>query len=132
MVISPSPPVLVVEDDQLILLNSRLVLESAGYHVIAAQDAGEALVALDGHPEIAALLTDITMPGPIDGLTLARRVHDQRPALPVFVISGSTGVRDDALPPSARFLGKPYTAAQLLALLSAVPRTDGPGSIQPD
>lgn len=125
----PLPTVLIVEDDQLILLNSRLVLESAGYDVLSAEDAGEALDALDRHPEIGILLTDVTMPGPIDGLALARRVYELRPELPVFVISGLSKAADEELPPSARFLAKPYTARQLIGLLASV-STD-PSSPQP-
>lgn len=124
MTSSTLPTVLVVEDDQLILLNSRLVLENAGYCVLSAEDAGEALAVLDDHPEVSMLLTDIAMPGPIDGLELASRVFQLRPDLPVIVISGQTKVDGDDLPPSARFLAKPYTARHLIELLASVRRGD--------
>jgi DNA-binding NtrC family response regulator len=111
--------VLVVEDDHLILLNARILLENAGLTVLVANDGVQALALLDERPEVSALFTDVVMPGPIDGVALAEEVSRRRPDIPVFITSGSPETAQRMLPPSASFLPKPYTANQLTRLLVA-------------
>jgi CheY-like chemotaxis protein len=114
-----TPTVLVVEDDHLILLNARLLLETAGCRVLVAGDAVEALRLLNEQPDITAVFTDVAMPGPLDGLELAAEIHQRWPAMPVHITSGSARITADRLPPSATFLPKPYTAAAITRLLAA-------------
>jgi CheY-like chemotaxis protein len=67
----PSQPknvVLVVDDEPLIRMNAAAMLEDAGFGVLEAADADDALAVLDNHPEIGVLFTDINMPGSMDGL----------------------------------------------------------------
>lgn len=116
----PRPLVLVVEDDPLILIHSRLALEDAGYEALPVRDAGEALDLLAERSDIRALFTDVRMPGALDGLALARRVRAERPEMEIVVTSGSTRVDADALPDGARFLPKPYTAFQVTRALGAL------------
>ena len=66
--------VLVVEDDLLIRMTSSAMLEDAGYEVLEAGDADAALLLLEETP-VALLFTDIDMPGSMDGMKLAHRVH---------------------------------------------------------
>jgi two-component system, response regulator PdtaR len=110
---------MVVEDDCLILLNARLLLESAGYRVLEAADAAAALRLIDAHPEVTAVFTDVAMPGAMDGLALAAAIGRVRPGLPVYITSGSVEVAEEALPEGTTFLAKPYTAAKLMRLLAA-------------
>ena len=111
--------VLVVEDDCLLLLNARLLLENAGYRVLDAPNAETALALLDANPDVTSMFTDIAMPGAMDGIALAAEVGRRRPGLPVFITSGTTSMADAAISPSATFLPKPYTAAAMLRLLAA-------------
>ncbi|MEJ8631695.1 response regulator [Sphingomonas sp. I4] len=75
MTIKP-PTILVVDDQPLLLLHVQFAFEDAGYRVIQATSADEALVALDRHPEIRAVFTDVTMPGTLDGAALATRLRE--------------------------------------------------------
>lgn len=79
-----SPLVLVVEDEGLIRLNLVDELEDAGFRVIEASNADEALKALDSRPGIQAIFTDIDMPGSIDGLRFATAVRQSQPRMPIL------------------------------------------------
>jgi CheY-like chemotaxis protein len=111
------PVVLVVEDEPLILIHSNLALEDAGYRTVAVPDAQAALDFLTQRRDVAAIFTDVRLPGGIDGLTLARRVRETHPAMRIVVTSGSQAVDPAALPRGAAFIPKPYTAAQIVRLL---------------
>jgi len=79
--------VLVVEDEPLLRMDLALALRESGLRVIEASTADEALVALEAHA-IELMLTDVQMPGSMDGLELARWVRAHRPGLLVAVWSG--------------------------------------------
>lgn len=115
-----TPVILVVEDDPLILIHSHLALEDAGFTALPVRDATEALDTLSTRRDIRALFTDVRLPGSLDGLALAKRVHAERPEVEIVVTSGSTKVDESALPRGARFLPKPYTAFQVTRLLASV------------
>jgi two-component system, response regulator PdtaR len=105
--------VLVVDDEPLVRILTVQVLEQVGFSVEEAGNTEEALARLDGH-QIAALVTDVDMPGPLDGLGLAWRVHELFPATAVLVISGVTTPNSSELPPNARFLTKPFDPKRLV------------------
>nr|WP_246847957.1 response regulator [Sphingomonas beigongshangi] len=111
------PRILVVEDQPLLRVHANLALEEAGYTVVEAGDAEEALAVLATDPDVAAVFTDIRMPGDVDGLELAHRLHADRPDLKVIVTSGAEQVEKDALPPGGVFVAKPYTAAEIARAL---------------
>jgi CheY-like chemotaxis protein len=66
--------VLVVNDEVLIRLSAVAGVEAAGFEVIAASNADEALHVLESRDDVRAVFTDVHMPGSIDGLGLARVV----------------------------------------------------------
>ncbi|WP_175518157.1 response regulator [Sphingomonas sp. OK281] len=109
--------ILVVDDDALVRVHSNLALEDAGYEVVEASNAADALAKLEERPDIAALFTDVRMPGALNGIDLANAVHAQRPDIAILVTSGADNGASDALPSAARFVKKPYTGAQLSKLL---------------
>lgn len=109
--------VLVVDDDALVRVHSNLALEDAGYEVVEASNAADALAKLKERPDIAALFTDVRMPGDLNGIDLANAVHAQRPDIAILVTSGTDNGTTAALPAAARFVQKPYTGAQLSRLL---------------
>ena len=59
--------ILVVDDDALVRVHSNLALEDAGYEVVEASNAADALIKLEERPDIAALFTDVRMPGALNG-----------------------------------------------------------------
>ena len=80
-VASPCRPAVILlgEDEPLVRMLGVDVLEDAGFAVVEATNAAEALKTLETTPEVRVLFTDVNMPGQMDGLQLARLVHEQRP-----------------------------------------------------
>jgi len=79
--------ILVVEDEVLIRLMIADILMQAGFHVIQAASADEALKVLHSSVGVDLVMTDIRMPGSLDGLELARRVRANWPSLKVVILS---------------------------------------------
>ncbi|HEX7874028.1 MAG TPA: response regulator [Sphingobium sp.] len=100
--------VMIVEDEFLLREIGAEVLNDAGYDVVEAHDASEAMEVLEHRRDIALVFTDIRMPGPMDGLALAERVHERWPAIKLLVTSGHMRLSDDELPDHGVFLAKPY------------------------
>jgi DNA-binding NtrC family response regulator len=110
--------VLVVEDEPLIRMNAVDMLGEAGFAVLEAANADAALGLLEARAhEIAALFTDIRMPGSMDGMALVALVAERWPDIRPFVTSGHTALRDADIPDHGRFLAKPYRSAQLTAVI---------------
>jgi CheY-like chemotaxis protein len=109
--------VLVVEDESIIRMLMVDALEDAGFHVIEAATGEAGLRALDHFPDLKALLTDIEMPGTVDGLALARMVHERHPETALIIMSGRQRPEAKELPRNAKFFRKPYTQAEIVAAL---------------
>jgi|HubBroStandDraft_6_1064221.scaffolds.fasta_scaffold812881_2 CheY-like chemotaxis protein len=103
---SARPTVLVVEDEVLIRLLLAEALRDAGCRVVEAACAAEALSVLDASA-LDILITDVKMPGEVDGLELAARVRQARPGLKVIVTSGHAGP-NPAQAVADAFLPKPF------------------------
>jgi two-component system, response regulator PdtaR len=116
------PVILIVEDEFLLRLDSAETIESAGFEVIQAANADEAIAILKGRPDIHVVFTDIQMPGAMDGLKLARFVRDRWPPIKIVATSGRVMVGDDDLPAGSVFLPKPYRGAQVVATLREMTR----------
>lgn len=104
-----SPIVLVVEDDEIL---RSLVVEAIsllGLCVIDCASADEALSRLEGSSSITLVMTDVCMPGSMDGLELAKVIWSRWPCLPVIITSGDRSMPDGLLPSHAMFLRKPWT-----------------------
>jgi len=82
------PTILVVEDDVLIRLALADFLRDNGYQVVEAGSAGEAMSMVEGSVHVDLVVTDIEMPGDLDGLDLARWLRTHRPEVPVIITSG--------------------------------------------
>ncbi|WP_294237374.1 response regulator [uncultured Sphingomonas sp.] len=113
-----SPTILIVEDQPLLLLHVQFALEDAGFRVIQAENADQALVALDRHPEIRAVFTDVAMPGTLDGAALANRLQETHPHVSVLVTSGSQTYTPDNLPDGVRFVSKPYNGHDIIRMIA--------------
>jgi DNA-binding response OmpR family regulator len=100
--------VLVVEDEFLIAEWVAESLTEQGFDVRTASNAGEALRQLASAP-VDVLLTDINLPGGMDGTALARRAREMSPQLPVIYASARVGtLAAEARVPGALLLCKPY------------------------
>jgi len=100
--------VLLVEDEPMIRAIGMDALEEAGYEVMEARDADEAVRILEQAGEVHVLFTDIRMPGSMDGLALAKLVHERWPAMKILITSGDTFPRSAQIPDDGHFLAKPY------------------------
>jgi two-component system, cell cycle sensor histidine kinase and response regulator CckA len=109
--------ILLVDDTDMVRRLTRDVLSAAGYHVLEAGGADEALqVAGNQSDAIDLLVTDVVMPGR-NGIELAHRLRTTHGELPVLYISGYTDmtiVRDGLLSQDVAFLQKPFTPDDLL------------------
>jgi len=111
--------ILVVEDEATVRQLTRRTLERAGYRVLEASDAIEALrIWQQHHNAIDLLMTDIVMPEGVNGRELAERLHAHKPGLRVILTSGYSADiagQDLSLRPGHAFLQKPATPRHLLA-----------------
>jgi CheY-like chemotaxis protein len=121
------PVVLVVEDDFLIRIDAVEMIEAAGFDVVEAANADEAMKILEVRLDITVVFTDIQMPGSMDGLKLAAAIRGRWPPIKIVATSGVVDVRGVDLPEGGRFLPKPYSSAEIVGALreltSAEPRT---------
>jgi CheY-like chemotaxis protein len=118
-----SETVLVVEDEEAVRLLSCLVLRDAGYRVLEAQDAREALELVARHPDkIDILVTDVVLPG-MGGRHLAQELLQQDPKLRVLYLSGyldDAVVRHGVLVNEVNFLQKPFSLTELACKVRSV------------
>lgn len=106
--------ILVVEDETLVRMLGMDVLADAGFDVLEAADADEALTILKSHDDVQLLFSDIDMPGSMDGLELARLVHQRWPEIRLLLTSGHHQLPPEALPDDGRFVRKPWTREVLI------------------
>ncbi|MDP8920070.1 MAG: response regulator [Pseudomonadota bacterium] len=112
------PLILVVEDETLVRMTLVDVLEDAGFKVIQAVHADEALRVLRAVSGIEAVVTDVEMPqGNINGFELARRVRKDRQEIGVLIASGRAAPKPGDLPDGALFIGKPVHPDTLVQLI---------------
>ena len=107
------PLILVVEDEALIRISAADILEQHGYEVVEAATAADALVVLEARPEVRVLFTDINMPGKLDGMDLARLVHEHWPNIRLVITSGGREPTRAEIPDDGRFIAKPYRPKQV-------------------
>lgn len=116
------PTILYVEDDTLVAMTAVEIFKDGGYAVVHVSTGQAALAALDSAPEqFAALVTDIRLPGGIDGWMIAEQARELQPSTPVIYVSGdsaadwpSKGV------PGSIMLQKPYAEAQLIGAVTTL------------
>jgi CheY-like chemotaxis protein len=113
--------ILVVDDDDLVRETAVVLIKSLGYGTVSVANAQDALrlVMDDG---IDAVLTDIMMPG-IDGLELAKRIHELEPRMPVICTTGYANVVEESRHYNA-LLRKPYHVATVAKALKSVLAAD--------
>jgi CheY-like chemotaxis protein len=112
-----APVILIVEDEFLLRLDSAETIEQAGFEVVQAANADEAIAILEARPEIHLVFTDIQMPGSMDGLKLARFVRDRWPPIKIIATSGREVAGENDLPAGSLFLPKPYRGPVLVSAI---------------
>lgn len=121
------PVVLLVEDEPLVRTLQVDILREAEFWVLEAADADEAFEILKRRPDVRAVLTDVDMPGSIDGFEFARLVAQGWPEVGVLVISGKTAPSPGDLPPTAMFAAKPLRPAAIVEKIQALLARAGTG-----
>src|SRR6266571_4031652 len=109
--------VLIVEDDELVRELGVEFLSDAGFQVLEATNGEEALSLLESNPNVRVLFTDINMPGPLDGITLASVAALQWPHLAIIIGSGNVLPRSGGLPRGMVFIRKPYDPDSVIRLI---------------
>jgi CheY-like chemotaxis protein len=117
-----SPPILVVDDESVLRKLSAFELEDAGYTVLEAENAAEALHILEAGTPVALMFTDVNMPGELNGLELARRVHERWPGVRLIVTSGGGKVGPGDVPAQGRFISKPYSLESMRVMVAEMTR----------
>lgn len=107
------PAVLIVEDEPLIRSGAAKMVEDAGFEVIEAANADEAIRILESNRDIRVVFTDVQMPGSMDGLKLAHAVRNRWPPIKIIVTSAHELLTEQELPKGARFFAKPYSPFQI-------------------
>jgi len=115
--------VLVVDDEADILEIAVSYLTEMGFRVLQATDGASAVAIAEREPEINLLITDIVMPGGMNGLELSEKIKQVKPAIKILYSSGYTsdalsekrGIKIDA-----PLLDKPYQRSEFIAMVQKV------------
>ncbi|SHL52360.1 Response regulator receiver domain-containing protein [Sphingobium sp. YR657] len=100
--------ILVVDDEPLIRINLADFFHEEGYQVFEADNAEAAILILEANPTIRIVLTDVQMPGSMDGVKLAHFVRDRYPPTLLIVASGAVKLSASELPSRTMFVAKPF------------------------
>lgn len=100
--------ILVVDDEALIRINLADFFEDEGFQVFEAENADAAIAIMESNPSIRIVLTDVQMPGSMDGVKLAHHVRARFPPTLLVVASGAVKVSPAELPSHTMFVAKPF------------------------
>ena len=111
--------VLVVEDDPFIRMDAVTLIREAGHEVVELDSADGALAYVWRQPrDVAAIFSDVELPGNTDGADLARTVSLHWPHITLLMTSGRSA-ETIGLPPNSRFLAKPWLPLDVLCGLQS-------------
>jgi DNA-binding response OmpR family regulator len=106
--------ILVVDDEELIREQLVSAFEDAGFDVATAGNAIDAHTVLEESGTIDLVVTDVRMPGRVDGLIFGQVIREMHPELPIIVMSGVYEPDDRDVPAGATFIAKPFNPAVLI------------------
>ncbi len=123
----PARRILLVEDEPVIRGIIADMLSDAGFEVTATCTGDEAAILIADSDRFDVLLTDITMPGLIDGIGLAEHAREVHPALPVVFVSGRPdhARRAEAVGQPSAFMPKPYDVERVISVIDRLMDDDG-------
>lgn len=101
--------VLIVEDDVLLRMDAMQMIGEAGFEVVEAATADQAIAILEARLDIHVVFTDIDMPGSMNGIRLAEAVRGRWPPIKIIATSGHFRLGSGDLPAGGRFIAKPYS-----------------------
>lgn len=114
--------ILVAEDQEEVRRVLERTLKRLGHTVVAAENGEAALAIFKQDQDFDLLVTDIVMPGRLQGTALARNIRDIAPDFPVIVMSGYSNIaldKSSGLNPNDIRLNKPVSRADLIAAIEA-------------
>jgi CheY-like chemotaxis protein len=119
---SPSfPTILVVEDEPMVRMLLAESLRDAGYRVLEAGNAADAISTLHEDPAVDLVFSDVRMPGELDGFDLARWIKRHTPEMRVLLSSGWHGEGSSSnCCLDAPLVSKPYSQRQLISLIDTL------------
>ena len=109
--------VLVVEDEPMLRIGAVTMLENAGFEVVEAADATEAVEILETRTDIHLVFSDIDMPNGMDGMKLAAMIRDRWPPIEIVLTSGKITPDMAKIPARCVFYPKPYRPWQVVETL---------------
>ena len=108
---------LIVEDEAFVRFDLVDFFEDAGFVVFDAEDADAAISLLAAQSSIRIVLTDVQMPGSMDGIRLAHYIRDRYPPTLLLVASGALRPTASELPDGAHFVPKPFDPRSVLNVI---------------
>jgi CheY-like chemotaxis protein len=105
---------LLVDDDEDVAVAAMTILGMIGYRAQHVPNAGTALALLLGGERFDLMLSDIVMPGGMNGLELAQKVRQHFPWLPILLSTGYAKPAAEVHQAGFDIIAKPYNAASLL------------------
>jgi len=125
---SSGETILIVEDDSDVREYTVTCLRNLGYRVLEASDGASALAIIDAEPALRLLVTDLGLPGGMDGRTIGERARRKYPGLKVLLMTAYAAaalVHDGRLDSGVELLAKPFTASSLCARVHELLQRDG-------
>lgn len=120
--------ILVVEDEAVVALSERFILESLGYRVSGTAGSGEEALALIEHDRPDVVLMDVLLQGRLDGLEAARQI-DQRYGIPVVFVTAHEDrdlLQRAGLSRASAHISKPFKDTELRQKIEQVLKHAGP------
>jgi DNA-binding response OmpR family regulator len=115
------PTILIVEDEALIRMSLSDFLQECGFKVLEAANADTAIRVIQATSSIIdVVLTDVRMPGSMDGFGLAQWVREHRPGIPVLMASADSKKADAATGLCEKIIEKPFDFHFILARIRQV------------
>ena len=115
-----TPTVLVAEDDVIVRIVIADDLRQAGFEVIEAGSGAEALDLLSTDRHVDLILSDVHMPGRLNGIDLAAIIMDRFPQTHIILCSGSSDGHDLAGISGIPYIDKPYRPEAVIALVASI------------
>jgi DNA-binding NtrC family response regulator len=113
--ISHHSTMLIVEDEPIIRMMLVDAFENEGFEILEADNAIAALAHLEARPDVCVMVTDVEMPGQLNGFNLATRAVSTHPDLLIIIMSGRSVPKSGDVPPGARFLQKPFSIEEIIS-----------------
>lgn len=109
--------VLVVEDEPLLRMMAVDMVDDAGFEVVEATDATQAIEILERRADIRIVFSDIDMPRGLDGMKLAALIRERWPPIELILTSGKLVPQPEEMPARGVFFSKPYRDRDVIAAM---------------